>query len=84
MNAHTATALGRTETIAQLNDIARQGRDRQCKLFFTTNLLGKLGDGSFAADIAVQQRIMRGMRDCAQRIVRSAIGRSSRWENSVS
>ena len=65
MSAHTETALSRTETIARLNDTPRQGRDRQCGMFFTTSLLDRLGDRSFAADITLQRAIMRGMKDCA-------------------
>ena len=65
MSAQTETALSRTETIARLNDTARQGRDRQCRMFFTTNLLDKLDDRSFAADVTAQRRIMRAMKDCA-------------------
>lgn len=48
---HTLDRLDRIEQIARLNDRARQGLDRTALVTFTTNLLGKFGDGTPADDI---------------------------------
>ena len=64
MSELTTNELTRTQTIAQLNDRARESKDRTCRAVFTRNLLGKLGDLSMEANMVAQRRIMLAMRDC--------------------
>ena len=64
MSALATTELTRTQTIAKLNDRAREGRDRTCRAVFNRNLLGKFGDLSMEANMIAQRRIMLAMRNC--------------------
>lgn len=59
-----ATALNSTETIARLNDRARQGLDRTAKVVMTSNLLAHLSDGTGTSRILAKAKVLRALRNC--------------------
>ncbi|MCW1431999.1 DUF3768 domain-containing protein [Novosphingobium sp. JCM 18896] len=59
-----ATTQATTETIARLNDRARQGLDRTARIVITANLLAQISDGTFPGDVVAQARVMKAAREC--------------------
>ena len=57
-------ARQRTEHIAQLNDAARQGRDRTARIVMTSGLLAELGGETVAQSMMAQARLMAALRHC--------------------
>lgn len=57
-------ARQRTEHIAQLNDAARQGRDRTARIVMTSGLLAELGGDTAADSMMAQARLMAALRHC--------------------
>jgi hypothetical protein len=56
--------LDRTETIARLNDRARQGLDRNARIGFTRSCIAAFGDADGISAIVTQSALMKAIRDC--------------------
>jgi hypothetical protein len=54
----------RTERIALLKDVVRQGRDRTARIVMTSGLLAELGGDTVADSLMAQARLMAALRHC--------------------